>query len=86
MTTRTTRKATGTRAATERKRANALSKAANESAAVKAATLPTSFRFPAELMQQLDAFVYSDRNTQHLKRTKVVEAAIRAYIGAESEK
>lgn len=79
MTTRT--KNTVKPRNTAAKRENALSRKANERAAAKSTTLPTSFRLSADLLEDLKAYVYSDRNVGHLTRTQIVEAAIRQYIG-----
>lgn len=61
----------------------AMSKATNAKAQAKGETKPKSFRLPTELTEALEAFVYSEKNTNHLSQTGVVEAAIRQYIGAE---
>lgn len=61
----------------------ALSKKANVKAQSRGETLPKSFRLPADLVEALEAFVYSEKNVNHQSQTKVVEAAIRQYIGAD---
>lgn len=44
---------------------------------------PTSFRLPADLLEALRRYVYSDANTEGLNRTQVVEQAISEFIKYE---
>lgn len=81
MTTRATNATrTTSKASVEKRRANALSKRANEAAASKSRSVPTSFRLPEDLVRELQDFVYSERNVEHLNRTEIVIRAIRGYI------
>ena len=70
----------------ETARADAMRRTVNHQATtekivpVKQRSTPTSFRLPADLIAELEAFTYSDRNTRHLNRTQIVTEAIREYI------
>lgn len=70
----------------ETARADAMRRSVNHQATtekivpVKQRSTPTSFRLPADLIAELEAFTYSARNTRHLNRTQIVTEAIREYI------